>query len=648
MKIISKKSIVLVWVIAMPLFLIGQNSNKTKRAKERFEKRAYANAIATYEELLENGYNSEEAFKSLGDAYYYIAEYASAAHWYGELVQMDSIEIEPEYLYRYAQTLKSVGNYKDSDQWMLRFQSAKTNDIRAQKFGANLGYLKRIQENSGRYQIENVSFNSAVSDFAPSFYGEDLVFSSARDTGKVVERIHSWNNRPFLNLFRVKGLEGNAFSQVAKLPTSLNKKTHESSAIFTKDGNTVYFTRNNSDKGRFERDGQGVSRLKLYRANLVDGEWKNIQELPFNSDDYSVAHPTLGPDEKQLYFASDMPGSYGASDIFRVTINEDGGYGKPTNLGSGVNTESRETFPFISDENVLYFASDGHPGLGGLDLFATKMEDLDNLYVVNLGKPVNGTQDDFSYIVKDKKGFFTSNREGGQGSDDIYAFSETKALNLKCTTSIRGIVLDKVSLDPLANAKVKLLDTNGNLIAKATSALDGSFKIDGSCKKGAYQVVAEKTDFDSAETQFKIASLMNVTGLQLTLDRSIKEAEAGTELLKFLGLNSVYFDLDESVIRPDAQASLDKLVDYLKQFPNIKVEIQSHTDAKAGKHYNQRLSERRAKATMEYLVEDGIDKDRLTAKGYGESRLTNDCIDWQKCKERQNELNRRSEFVVIE
>lgn len=268
---------------------------------------------------------------------------------------------------------------------------------------------------------------------------------------------------------------------------------------------------------------------------------------------------------------------------------------------------------------------------------------------MNVGAPVNGEQDDFSFIINEsnKKGYFASNRDGGKGSDDIYGFKETKALNLDCTTSLKGIVLDKESASPLGNSKVRLLGADRVLIAETMSTSDGSFQMEGSCKKGNYEIVAEKKDFDPSSIQFMIKDSGNVSSLQLTLDRSTKEAETGTELLQFLRLDPVYFDLDESAIRPDAQASLDKLVNYLKQFPNIKVEIQSHTDAKARKSYNQQLSERRAKATMEYLEVNGIDKNRLTANGFGESKLSNDCKDWQKCSEQQNEWNRRSEFIVI-
>ena len=626
----------------------GQD-RKSKKAEANFNSYAYADAIESYESLVEKGYTSEDIYKNLGNAQYQNANYRAASDWYRRLFELGDAEIEADYLYKYAQALKSTGKYEESDQWMQKFESAKSNDRRAIKFADNPDYLNDIEANSGRYDIENLAINSSDSDFAPSLKEKDLVFSSARNTSRISKIIHEWNNKPFLNLYRSTPSENGDFISAEVLSKSLNKKTHESSTAFTKDGLTVYFTRNNSENGKFNRDESGLSRLKIYRATLRENEWTDIIELPFNSDDYSTAHPTLSADEKKLYFASDMPGTYGQSDIFVVDITSDGSFGTPENLGNSINTEGRETFPFVTDSGILYFASDGHPGLGGLDIFATKIADLGYGRVMNVGAPVNGEQDDFSFIINEsnKKGYFASNRDGGKGSDDIYGFKETKSLNLDCTTSLKGIVLDKESASPLGNAKVRLLGADRVLIAETMSTSDGSFQMEGSCKKGSYEIVAEKKDFDPSSTQFMITDSGNVSTLRLTLDRSIKEAEAGMELLQFLRLDPVYFDLDESAIRPDALASLDKLVNYLKQFPNIKVEIQSHTDAKARKSYNQQLSERRAKATMEYLEVNGIDKNRLTANGFGESKLSNDCKDWQKCSEQQNEWNRRSEFIVI-
>ena len=431
---------------------------------------------------------------------------------------------------------------------------------------------------------------------------------------------------------------------------TLNKKTHESSTTFTKDGTTVYFTRNNSDNGKFARDSEGVSRLKIYKASLQNGEWTNISELPFNGDSHSTAHPTLNADESKLYFASDMEGSLGQSDIFVVDINADGSFGAPENLGDGVNTESRETFPFVTTDNVLYFASDGHPGLGGLDVFAIHLENIGQPNIVNVGKPVNSEEDDFSFIINDetRKGFFASNRKGGQGSDDIYGFTENEKIDLSCNTVVQGIVKDQETGEPLAGAKVLIFDSQNQVIAETISGDDGSFALDGDCQDGDYKLVASKEEYNGGEKMFAVVSSNDTNDVVVALEKTTKVAPKGTNLVKHLGLKPIYFDLDKADIRPDAIRTMERVIAYMKEYPAIKVQVQSHTDSKNSKSYNIKLSERRAENTVIYLVANGIDKTRISGKGFGEEQLTNDCFTRQSCSDEKHQENRRSEFVIIE
>ena len=628
----------------------GQEDKKIKKADNKFEQRSYTDAINSYEDLVEEGYSSREIFTSLGNANYLNANYKAAAEWYGKLLELDGADADPEYMYRYAQTLKSLEKYEESDQWMDKFAKAKGNDGRAVKFAENSNYLDKIKENSGRYDIKSLSINSSASDYAPSMNGENLVFSTARDTGRISRNIHKWNNKPFTNLYTATATESGDFMNASKLSTVLNKKTHESSTAFTKDGTTVYFTRNNSENGKFSRDTKGVSRLKAYRATLTEGQWTNVTELPFNSAEYSVAHPTLSADEKKLYFASDMPGTIGSSDIFVVDINEDGSYSTPKNLGPEINTEARETFPFVTENDILYFASDGHPGLGGLDVFATKMDDLNNIHIVNVGKPVNGKQDDFSFIINDvnKKGFFASNREGGLGNDDIYGFTENEEIDLSCNIHLDGTVRDRETGDILADANITLLNENGDVISESASDSHGLFSLEGDCRDGDYKLVAQKDEFDSGNTMFKVLNSKDVSNLEIALEKTIKRAEVGTDLVTFLNLSPVYFDLNKSKIRSVSESTIKQVAEYMNAFPDLKVEVRSHTDAKAGNTYNKRLSERRAQETSDYLIQLGIDKARVSGKGFGETQLINDCTVWEKCDESQNLLNRRSEFIVVE
>jgi outer membrane protein OmpA-like peptidoglycan-associated protein/tetratricopeptide (TPR) repeat protein len=629
--------------------LLSAQNKKTEKANKDFNSLSYAIAIDSYETLVDKGYTNEEIYKNLGEAHYQNANYIEAADWFSKLFKLENTTVDADDMYRYAQSLKSSKEYEASAIWMQKYQMAKTADVRAKKIANSPDYLDKIEKQSWRYDIKSLAINSSSSDFAPSFNGEQLVFSTARDTGTVSRLIHTWNNQPFTNLYSANATSNGDFNAPSKL-SSLNKKTHETSAVFTKDGSTVYFTRNNSENGNFARDAEGVSRLKIFRANLRDDEWTNITELPFNGADFSTAHPALSPDERELYFASDMTGTHGASDIFVVAINEDGSFGTPQNLGNTINTEARETFPFVTDSNVLYFASDGHPGLGGLDVYATSLDDLNNLFIVNSGKPVNSEQDDFSFIINDqtKKGFFASNREGGLGSDDIYGFIENIEIDLTCNTLIAGLIKDQKDGSLLPGAHVSLVNTVGTTLAETISEADGSFSIDGDCREGNYKLMGIGEGYNPVEVSFTSVDTQDNLGIEILLNKVLKEAPVGTDLVKFLNLNPVYFGLDKSIIRPDAATTLTAVVNYLNEFPNMKIQVQSHTDVKASKSYNDRLSKRRAESTVAYLITNGMDKTRVNGQGFGESKLTNDCTTLEKCNDEQHEENRRSEFIVQE
>ncbi len=630
----------------LPFF--GQNANKVAKATKKFNNLEYAGAIKNYDNLVNKGYTLEEVFKNLGDSHYFNADYVASAYCYSRLFELSNTTADPEYMYRYAQALKSSKEYEKSDEWMEKFAKAKSNDHRAMKFMANRDYLSTIKSRKANYDVKPLSINSSASDFAPSFKGDMLYFSTARDTGSVVKSVNLWNAKPFLNIYKAARDASGEFTNAERLSKSVNKKTHESSTAFTKDGKTIYFTRNNSNNGKFSRDDQGVSRLKLYRATLEDGKWQNIEELPFNDDDFSVAHPTLSLDEQWLYFASDMPGTVGSSDIFRVQIHPDGTFGTPENLGDHINTEARETFPFIASDNTLYFASDGHPGLGGLDVFATKLSD--NTKIVNLGSPLNGEQDDFSFVLipDSNEGFFASNREGGQGSDDIYTFEQINPLSFECSSIVSGVAKDKNTGMPLSGTSISIAKASGETLGAVVTDEDGVFSVDGDCKEGSYTLKGSKEGYEEADIMIALEG-EDLTDLVIALGQSKNPTVAiGTDLIKHLGLRPIYFDFDRSDIRPDAWETLEKIIAYLKANPEVNIEVHSHTDAVASDSYNDRLSQKRAVATVAYLVDHGIAKSRLNGTGYGEKRLVNDCDTVYKCRAAKHQLNRRSEFIVVE
>lgn len=620
-----------------------------KKAETKFDNYAYSDAINSYESLVEKGYSSVDIYKNLGNANYFNAYYEEAAKWYGKLLELQDTTVDSEYYYKYAQTLKSLKKYEESDVWMTKFKNLKEQDNRSKLFSNQSNYRSNIEENSGRYTIENSYFNSNTSDFAPSFYESMLVFSTARDSGIARKNIHNWNGMSFLDLYVAPISKDDLGTEsIKKFSKKLNKKTHESSTAFTKDGSTIYFTRNNSNNGSFSRDEDGVSRLKIYKATLKNDKWQNITELPFNNDSYSVAHPTLSPDESRLYFASDMPGTVGASDIFYVTINTDGSYSEPVNLGKKVNTEARETFPFITASNKLYFASDGHPGLGGLDVFAVDLNNLKGNKVQNVGTPLNSEEDDFSFVFdeENRKGYFASNRTGGKGGDDIYNFTETSPLEFSCSTLVTGVVKDKKTNAILPDTRLVILNSKGEKIGNTISESNGNYALKMKCNEGDYVLVANKTNYKEEKNNFKLTLDKDKNVVNVLLASSLEEALIGNDLTKTLNLEPIYFDFDKSYIRRDAKVVMEKVVDYLNQYPEAMIQIGSHTDSRANDNYNLALSKKRAKATREYLISQGIKAYRLNAEGYGETKLTNNCGNNTRCSENEHQNNRRSEFII--
>ena len=229
--------------------------------------------------------------------------------------------------------------------------------------------MNEIKANSGRYTIEDAGINSKYSDYGSAMSGNKLVFTSARDTGNFSQKKHKWTNQYFTNMYSSEVAADGSLAAPVKFAKNVNSKFHEATPVFTKDGKTMYFTRNNFNNGKKGKNASRITLLKIYKATLIDNQWQKAEPVSFSNDNYSTAHPTLSPDEKTMYFASDMPGTHGQSDLWKVSISADGTFGTPENLGSPINTEGKETFPVLTDENELYFASDGHPGLGGLDIF---------------------------------------------------------------------------------------------------------------------------------------------------------------------------------------------------------------------------------------------------------------------------------------
>ncbi len=648
--------LLLVFIIFFSGDTLFSQQKKIDKARNQYDKYQYVDAQQTYLRVVEKGHKSAELYSKLGDSYYFNGQYEEALQWYEELVNSYPEEVEREYYYRYAQTLKTAQRYGESDIFMKKFAILDISDKRSRLFILAPDYLARIEDQSGRFGIENSSINSLFADFGAAFYGDQIVFSSSKDTLIFKNNLHQWNNEAFLDLFVTSydSVSG-SFSRSRKLDKNINSKFHESTPVFTSDGRTVYFTRNNFDEGKLGRDKKGTNKLKIFRSyKNPKGGWTTPQNLSFNNDEYSVAHPALSIDEKTLYFSSDMPGGMGASDLYKIEINADGSFGEPENLGDRINTKGKETFPFISKNNDIYFSSDGYMGLGGLDVYVTKLEPTTGKegWIINVGKPINGPKDDFAFIVNDetKRGFFSSNREGGKGSDDIYNFTQFDGLK-----SYSGVIVemptDKDTGEKLVGSVISIYDGNNKLIREfvvtdeevpafySVKVLDGE----------VYTVRVEKNGYVTQERIISTPGEEDTFRLVFTLEKVTKSVIVGDDLAKILSLNPIYFDFNDYIIREDAKVELAKVIEVMKQNPDLKIDIRSHTDSRASAAYNKKLSSRRAVKTLNYIAIIGeIDRSRLTSKGYGEEELINNCVYGVECSEEEHQKNRRSEFIIIE
>lgn len=357
-------------------------------------------------------------------------------------------------------------------------------------------------------------------------------------------------------------------------------------------------------------------------------------------------------DEATMYFSSDRPGGFGGSDLWQVAIHPSGAFGGPVNMGSAINTEMRDTFPFVTETGELYFSSDGRIGLGGLDVYATKLDRNSNPGEIhNVGAPVNSNADDFAYYIdrNTKNGFFSSNREGGKGNDDIYSFYESKPLQLECIQKLLLTVVDSKTRDIITDANVTLYDRLYNELETSNRYQNDGYVFNNEFKCGeGYRLKVEKNEYTTKEDFVQMNKESGVTEHTIVLERKKTEVKKGDDLFKVLKLNPIYFDLDKYNIRTDAAAELAKVLAVLEEYPTMKIDIRSHTDSRASHKYNDKLSEGRAKSTREWLIDQGIDASRLTAKGYGERQLINQCADGVKCSEEAHQANRRSEFIIME
>lgn len=616
---------------------------KKKRADRNYEDFGFIKARELYENLLEKGHESGDVYCRLGDTYYYNALYGEAREYYEKALSYEG-ETDPVYYYRYAKCLEAEGDYNKARTTLEKFYK-----LIGQPGAPGYSLSEELLENkpnSGRYNVTDAGINSAYADFGPAFGREgEVLFASARDTGIFMDRTHKWNEKPFLKLYEALVNNDGTLREPKQLKGDVNTKYHQSTPVITRDGQTMYFTRNNFTPGNYGKDEEGTNHLKIYRAKYEDGKWKEVEDLTINGEEFSTAHPALGPDDKYLYFASDRPGSKGMSDIFRTEILADGGFGPVENLGKTVNTVGRETFPFVAGDGTLYMASDGHPGMGGLDIFAVITGPFGEKQVINVGDPVNSRADDFGYIIdiENRKGYFSSNRNEETGFDNIYTFVQNTPLSIDA--ELCGHVRDIHTKAPLARTKVTLYDEDGEAKKEFETDDAGNFCIKVLAGKN-YNTRYDKDGYRPHEEFVTKLDAGEKRELLIELER--EDMIPGDDLAQKLDLNPIYFDFDKDNIREDAAVELAKIIKVMQQYPGMVIEVRSHTDSRGSDNYNIRLSDRRARSTVKYIVAHGISPERVSGKGYGETQLVNECSNGVPCSREKHQLNRRSEFIIVE
>lgn len=781
----------LLWLLSGHLFA----QTLSKQADRQFDQLAYAQAVDLYEQALTRSGSLSESERraarvKLGYSYHQMHDSKNAERVYRDLIAEGELPSEYSscYLY-YAQALASNGKYREAQQMYEKYNTVQADDKRGQKFSKLYSDLSVLTRNADSYKVEFLKLNTRKAEFSPMLYKDGLVFVSTGEANGI-KRVFKWNSTPFLDLFylpEAKDLKGSSSSRLGgsvaakqrgpkttlvrplgsddytaptandsrtvgfyginninagsdyseesvsetdRFSQSLNTKYHEGPATFTKDGVRVIFTRNNFNDGQFRKSTDGVNKLKLYTATQTHGFWSKAEEVPFNSDEFSTGHPALSPDDKLLYFSSDRPGGFGGTDIY-VSKWTGNNWSEPINLGKEVNSKGNEMFPFIDEKGNLYLASDGHAGLGGLDLFFVQLS-TDGLHAQNLrnlGEPLNSPQDDFGIVTdaERKSGYFSSNRKNGGADDDIYRFtrqgpmypcreltisvidadskeplantsvavdnagsnkqkenktdanglmhicldadSDFKFLasregyidnkigfstrdmsddhpsrleilltkpkdgTVATLNKLRGVVTTQTDKKPISGVKVRLISACDSIAQETTTGADGSYEF--LVKSGCdYSLEASK---DS----------MGTTGSHIA-----KDGSGSPDLVMFrtgdiIKIDNIYYDLDKATIRPDAAAELDKVVDLMKKYPAMKIEMRSHTDSRATEKYNKVLSSNRAKAAVSYLKAKGISPKRMVAKGYGESLLLNNCKDGVNCPEEEHQQNRRTEIKIL-
>ena len=624
----------IITMVILSSFSVTAQTKATKKADKHFAKFEFVEAIEDYNKLVTKGTADAYVYGKLAEANYNIFNTTEAEKWFSKALETAS---EPEMIFKYSEMLKANGKYEASNTQMKKFASMRPGDVRATMFMANPDYLPKILDRGKKFNVQNMDINSAVSDFGGTLQDGKLYITSARNDAR---KTYGWNEQPFLDIYEYTAAGDGSYQGETMVGDNMNTKHHEGVVSFSPDGKTVYFSRESFFENIYEKKEDSNTKfsvLHLFKATKSGDGFSNIEALPINNENYSIKNPSVSPDGKTLYFASDMPGGFGQFDIYKAPIEANGMVGTPVNMGQKVNTESQEMFPYISSNNTLYFSSIGHLGLGGMDVFYTKEIDGKMAPIRNVGIPVNSNGDDFAFSINEDsgEGFVSSNREGGKGGDDIYQIKKIQPL---CDVLIVATVVDNKTKAPIAGAAASLVDSKGNVLSTKTTNAEGKVEYIIECDTDT-ELQVTMNDYESNKLTIPGTDEEEVM-VEIGLDPIEKIIE-----VERVVLNPIYFDYDKSNITAKAAFELDNLVQVMNKYPDMVIYATSHTDIRASNKYNDALSDRRAKTTVQYIISKGIDPVRISGAGRGENELAVDCGD--NCSEEEHQLNRRSQFRIL-
>lgn len=638
--------------IIIPIILLFAVSMHTS-AQEKSEKEirgdkyvfnySYDKAIDMYTKVNPLSLDGQ---RNLAKCYACLDSNMQAEATYGQITMASTGVVADDY-YNYAVILKTNGKYTESNNAMDKFAESKPSDLRAQSYVASKGNLTTLQTDIGRYRITHMDINTDGADFGPAYYHNQLVYVSSRAKPGFIMHKDNWHRKPYLDMY-VGEIDGNQLKKVEQLSSVLNGRMHDGPASFSNNDSFIAYTHNTYKDKSDDR----VVELQIAFSSLQNGDWQEPQAFAYNGVDYSTGHPSLTADGNTLYFSSNMPGGFGGVDIYKSTKGANGTWSKPENMGNRVNTEGDELFPFIQEKKqILLFSSNGRFGLGGFDIFVCELKGASFGRIFNAGFPLNSQYDDFGAVIDSTmtKGYFSSNRVGGTGDDDLYAFDILKRFDLP--KKIEGFAKE-VNGKVIPSTKVVLYNDLHNVLDSMTTPATGAFTFYVENDKNV-KLTGSKTNFNDGEVAASTFGNEEIVKVDIILTKQpiAERIKEKANLAEVLELNNIYFDFDKSDIREDARIELDKIVGIMNEYPKMVVSLKSYTDCRSTVEYNQKLSERRALSTTNYIKGKITQPSRITGEGLGETKISSTCackdMVITDCSETEYQLQRNTEFVIV-